>query len=105
MENTKLFTISEASEIVGVEPSTLRYWEKIFKTFLRPRKTSGKQRRYNYDDLNILIIIKYLLKVEKYTLDGAKRKLKHFQKKIGNSPQKFYENFTRLFAQSQFSME
>lgn len=71
----KLFyKIGEASKIVGVETHVLRYWETEFP-FLMPRKTKSGQRIYTKKDIDLILQIKRLLYDEKYTIDGARRKL------------------------------
>ena len=71
----KLFyKIGEASEIVGVETHVLRYWETEF-SFLIPRKTKSGQRIYTKKDIDLILQIKRLLYDEKYTIDGARKKL------------------------------
>jgi DNA-binding transcriptional MerR regulator len=71
----KLFyKIGEASRIVGVEPYVLRYWETEFPS-LRPRKSKSGQRVYTRKDLDLIIEIKMLLYEQKYTIDGARKRL------------------------------
>ncbi|MCS7301429.1 MAG: MerR family transcriptional regulator [Fimbriimonadales bacterium] len=67
--------ISTASFLVGVEPHTIRYWEREFAEFLNPVRTQGGQRRYRREDIEVLIEIRRLLKEELYTIAGAKRVL------------------------------
>jgi DNA-binding transcriptional MerR regulator len=69
-------SISTASVLVGVETHTIRYWEREFAEFLNPVRTTGGQRRYRPEDIEVLKEIKRLLKEELYTIAGAKRKLK-----------------------------
>ena len=96
----KLFTISEASSISGISAPTLRYWERMFGCFFKPRKTSGNQRRYDREDLNTLFMIRYLLKVEKYTIDGAKRKLKIIRHGMSTeNTQSLWKRFLGLFGE------
>jgi DNA-binding transcriptional MerR regulator len=72
----KLFyKIGEASRLVGVEASVLRYWESEFK-FLSPRKGKAGQRTYTAEDIGILLLIKKFLYEDRYTIDGARKKLK-----------------------------
>ncbi len=66
-------SISTASYLVGVETHTIRYWEREFAEFLNPVRTTGGQRRYHRDDIEVLKEIKRLLKDELYTIAGAKR--------------------------------
>lgn len=65
--------IGDISKILQVADHTIRYWEKEFKKHLSPNRTKGRQRRYGEDDINMLKRIKDLLKVEGYSIKGAKR--------------------------------
>jgi DNA-binding transcriptional MerR regulator len=56
--------------------SLLRFWEKEFQQFVKPRKTKGGTRKYSKADIETIALIKQLVKVEGYTLDGAREKLK-----------------------------
>jgi DNA-binding transcriptional MerR regulator len=68
------FKIGEVSEIVGVEPYVLRYWESEFPA-LKPNKSRSQQRMYRKRDVELLLKIKKLLYEEQYTIAGAKRQL------------------------------
>ena len=68
------YAISEVSDLVGVKPHVLRYWETQFK-MLRPRKGRGGARMYRKRDVEILFDIKQLLYDQRFTIEGAKRKL------------------------------
>lgn len=71
----KLFyKIGEVSKIVDVEPYVLRYWETEFP-FLVPRKSKSGQRIYSKKDIDLILDIKKLLYEEKFTIDGARRKI------------------------------
>jgi DNA-binding transcriptional MerR regulator len=73
---TKLYySISEVAEITGLQPYTLRAWEKEFAC-LRPRRARGKNRAYREKDIGIIMLIKQLLYQERYTTQGVKQKLK-----------------------------
>ncbi len=81
----KYYRISEISEILGVKPHVLRYWETEFPE-IKPIKGPSKHRHYSYRDLEILKIIKTLLYEEGFTIKGAKIKLKELlKKKTGSS--------------------
>jgi DNA-binding transcriptional MerR regulator len=69
------FKIGEVAKIVGVKPYVLRYWETEFP-LIRPGKTRSKHRLYRRRDVETLIEIKRLLHNERYTIEGAKRRLK-----------------------------
>ena len=73
------FKIGEVSEIVGVEPYVLRYWETEFE-LLRPAKAPSKHRLYKKRDVELLLDIKRLLYSEGFTIEGARRKLKETKK-------------------------
>jgi DNA-binding transcriptional MerR regulator len=69
------FKIGEVAKIVGVEPYVLRYWETEFP-MIRPGKTGSKHRLYRRRDIETLLEIKRLLHQERYTIEGAKKRLK-----------------------------
>ncbi len=68
------YSISEVSEITGLEPFVLRYWEKEFGK-LRPSKSAKGQRIYQKKDIEMVQLIKKLLYDEKFTIEGAKTRL------------------------------
>jgi len=68
------YRIGEVSEITGIEPYVLRYWESEFK-IVSPSRTHSKQRLYRKKDLELILEIKKLLYEEKFTIAGAKKKL------------------------------
>lgn len=68
-------TIDQASNILQVEVSTLRYWEKEFNDFLNINCPKGQRVRYTEESLEIFLQIKELLYNEQYTIKGAKRRL------------------------------
>ncbi len=78
------YKIGEVSQITGVEPYVLRYWESEFK-IVAPGRTNSKQRLYRRKDLELILEIKKLLYEEKFTISGAKRKLQ--QVKAGRAKQ------------------
>src|ERR1700685_625160 len=69
------FKIGEVSQIVGVEPYVLRYWESEFPG-LSPRKSSTGQRQFRRKDVELLLHIKQLLYDKKFTIEGARKALK-----------------------------
>ncbi|MEM7447883.1 MAG: MerR family transcriptional regulator [Myxococcota bacterium] len=83
-DQKKFFRIGEVSEIVGVKPHVLRYWESEFKS-LRPLKTRGSHRVYRRDDVDLAMSIRRLLYDEGYTILGAKRRLKELAQDGGAS--------------------
>jgi DNA-binding transcriptional MerR regulator len=71
----KAVSIGSASEITGVEIHTLRFWEREFKGYLRPGRTSGGQRRYRTEDIQTVFLLKRLLRDEMFSIAGAKKYL------------------------------
>lgn len=69
------YRIGEVAEIVGVKPHVLRYWESEFG-LLSPKKNEGNQRFYTQKDLQKVQLIKQLLHEERFTIAGARRKLR-----------------------------
>jgi DNA-binding transcriptional MerR regulator len=68
------FRIGEVSDITGVPPYVLRYWESEFPA-LQPKKSGGGQRLYRKRDVVMVLEIKKLLYQERYTVAGARRRL------------------------------
>jgi len=68
------FKIGEVSELVGVQPHVLRYWEKEVPA-IRPIKSPSNQRRYRRRDIELFREIRQLLYAERYTLLGARKRL------------------------------
>ena len=73
------FKIGEVSDIVGVEPYVLRYWETEFD-LLKPSKAPSKHRLYKKRDVELLLDIKRLLYTEGFTIEGARKKLREVKK-------------------------
>src|SRR6187549_2529032 len=69
------YRIGEVAGIVGVEPHVLRYWEGEFRS-IRPQKSAKGQRVYSRRDVENLLKVKELLYGHRYTIAGAKRKLR-----------------------------
>jgi len=71
------YSISEVSRICDLEQYVLRYWETEFEQ-LKPAKNSSGNRIYTNKDIKMILLIKKLLKEEKYTIEGAKKILKNY---------------------------
>jgi len=68
------YSISEVCKLTGLKSHVLRYWESQFK-ILNPTKNRAGNRAYRKNDIQIVQLIKHLLYTEKYTIEGARRKL------------------------------
>src|SRR4029079_8859380 len=66
------FKIGEVSELLGVEPYVLRYWESEFPV-LSPKKSGTGHRLYRRKDVEMLLRIKHLLYDRRFTIDGARQ--------------------------------
>lgn len=77
LPNKLYFRIGEVSDIVGVKPYVLRYWETEF-TDIKPAKSKSGQRLYKRRDVELLLQVRALLYDQRYTIDGAKQRLKEF---------------------------
>lgn len=71
----RYFRIGEVARIVGVATHVLRFWEQEFRA-LRPQKSASGQRVYARRDVERLLLIKRLLKEERYTIEGARKALR-----------------------------
>lgn len=74
------YKIGEVSNIIGVEPYVLRYWETEFQ-FLAPRKSKKGQRVYTSKDIEMILRIKKMLYEDKYTIEGVRGKISNNIKK------------------------
>jgi len=70
----RYFTIGEVSELCGVKPHVLRYWEQEF-TQLRPIKRNGNRRYYQHHEVLLVRRIRELLYEQRFTISGARNRL------------------------------
>ena len=70
----RYFTIGEVSELCGVKPHVLRYWEQEF-TQLKPVKRRGNRRYYQHHEVMLVRRIRELLYQEGFTISGARNRL------------------------------
>ncbi|MBV6513346.1 MAG: hypothetical protein FMNOHCHN_02876 [Ignavibacteriaceae bacterium] len=103
------YSISEVSKITEVEDYVLRYWETEFDG-LKPQKNRSGNRAYTNQDIQLILVIKELIREKKYTIEGAKQiltevatleELKKYESK--NPPDKPLEplkNFQKTSIQS-----
>src|SRR5690348_6158460 len=70
----RYFTIDEVSDLCGVKPHVLRYWEQEF-TQLKPVKRRGNRRYYQHHEVLLIRRIRELLYEEGFTISGARNRL------------------------------
>jgi DNA-binding transcriptional MerR regulator len=70
----RYFTIGEVSELCGVKPHVLRYWEQEFSQ-LKPVKRRGNRRYYQHHEVLLIRRIRELLYEQGFTISGARNKL------------------------------
>lgn len=75
LDEKRYLRIGEVSELTGVKPYVLRYWESEFR-WMSPAKSKSRQRLYKKRDIERILLIRRLLHEERYTIAGAKKKLK-----------------------------
>lgn len=69
------YRIGEVSKITEVKPYVLRYWESEFR-WMAPQKSRSKQRLYRQRDIDMILLIKKLLYEQRFTIAGARRRLR-----------------------------
>lgn len=71
----RYYRIGEVAKITGVKPHVLRYWESEFR-WMAPAKSRSRQRMYRQRDIEVVQLLKRLLHEERFTIAGARKKLK-----------------------------
>ncbi len=75
----EFFSIGEVCSLTELKPHVLRYWEGQFR-FLSPAKNRSGNRVYQRREVELIQLVKQLLYTEKYTIEGAKRRLDDLRK-------------------------
>jgi DNA-binding transcriptional MerR regulator len=79
------FKIGEAARLCAVKPFVLRYWETEFRS-LKPQKTRSRQRLYRRADVEHILRIRQLLYQERFTIEGARSRLRELGHDEGAQP-------------------
>jgi DNA-binding transcriptional MerR regulator len=96
----RYFTIGEVSELCGVKPHVLRYWEQEF-TQLKPVKRRGNRRYYQHHEVLLIRRIRELLYEQGFTISGARARLDESAVQMKPAvPAKFNPAFLRREIQS-----
>ncbi|MBN2069818.1 MAG: MerR family transcriptional regulator [Candidatus Krumholzibacteriota bacterium] len=91
--NKLYYSIGEVSELAGVKPHVLRYWETQFSV-LKPKKNRAGNRTYKVRDIKYIMTIKKLLYGKGYTIAGAVQKLRETR----DNPDSLIEQLSIPFA-------
>jgi DNA-binding transcriptional MerR regulator len=73
------FRIGDVARILGVKTHVLRYWESEF-SIVAPRKSGSGQRVYRRADVETLALVRHLLHEERYSLEGARKRIKELRR-------------------------
>ena len=91
----RYFTIGEVSELCGVKPHVLRYWEQEF-TQLKPVKRRGNRRYYQHHEVLLIRRIRELLYDQGFTISGARNRLDELVSEPARSVRGARSNFALL---------
>lgn len=80
----KYYRIREVAEIVGLPASTLRFWESQF-TIIHPKRSAKGIRLYSPDDVEVIQMIRYLVKDKGLKIDAAQDLIKHNRSNVSRS--------------------
>lgn len=69
------FSITEVAEELDLSPSQLRYWEKEF-VILKPKTNARGKRFYHQNDIDVIVLIRWLVKDQGYTISGARKAMR-----------------------------
>ncbi|MEK6210391.1 MAG: MerR family transcriptional regulator [Pseudomonadota bacterium] len=95
----RYFTIGEVSELCGVKPHVLRYWEQEF-TQLKPVKRRGNRRYYQHHEVLLIRRIRELLYEQGFTISGARARLDEAAVQLKTSSSTFNPALLRREIQS-----
>lgn len=97
MKEKLFYSTTEVAEMLGVNASSLRFWEKEFKQ-LKPRRNTKGTRFYSPDDIALIKQIIFLIDEQKLTLDGVRLKLSQ-RKDTVTKQQELSERLKRIRAE------
>jgi DNA-binding transcriptional MerR regulator len=94
----EFYAIGEVCELFGVKPHVLRYWEAQFPA-LTPSKNRAGNRVYRARDLELIALIRHLVHDERYTLEGARKRIDELRE-TGGAAALAAQALERSFVQS-----
>jgi DNA-binding transcriptional MerR regulator len=83
------YSIGEVEDITGVKAHVLRYWESVIPGFA-PQKDMGGRRIYSQREIDIILRLKYLIGVKKFTIEGARSQIIEEATIAGNDEDLFH---------------
>ena len=75
----EFFSIGDVCQLTDLKPHVLRYWESQFR-FLSPAKNRSGNRVYQRREIELIMLVKHLLYSEKFTIEGARKRIEQFHK-------------------------
>jgi DNA-binding transcriptional MerR regulator len=75
----EFFSIGDVCDLTDLKPHVLRYWESQFR-FLHPAKNRSGNRVYQRREVELIMLVKELLYVDKYTIEGARARVDEYRK-------------------------
>lgn len=75
----EFFSIGDVCQLTDLKPHVLRYWESQFR-FLSPAKNRSGNRVYQRREIELIMLVKHLLYNEKFTIEGARKRIEQFRK-------------------------
>lgn len=75
----EFFSIGDVCDLTDLKPHVLRYWESQFR-FLHPAKNRSGNRVYQRREVELIMLVKELLYVDKYTIEGARTRVDEYRK-------------------------
>lgn len=92
------FKIGEVAELLGLKTHVLRYWETEFNA-LKPKKSRHNQRMYSRQEIEILLVIRKFLYVDKFSISGARKALRQWKKDRRNKTEDKVKSFEQILEQ------
>lgn len=79
------YSIGEVCDLTGLKPHVLRYWETQFEV-LHPTKNRAGNRVFRPKEIELILLVKHLLYEKKFTIDGARQKLRDMRRRDEVAP-------------------
>jgi len=77
-----IYTMGEVAEMLGENPSAVRYWSNYFEKFIKPDRNAKGNRLFHPEDVETLRQVQFLVKKQGLTLDGAALRLQEDRRSV-----------------------